>query len=166
MPTAAKAPVKRGRPAFKPPRPSGSKAKRSKSTSQQKSAAATNIESSSGSDDDIASHAAGKSSDSEIELVSSSADAAEPSNTQDPPPVVPPALITRLLYHHLEKEQGDKMKIGKEANMLVGKYLDTFVREAIARAAFERNQADEATGSGDGFIEVEFGNSLRFWQGC
>lgn len=48
------------------------------------------------------------------------------------------------------------MKIGTEANTLVAKYLDTFVREAIARAAFERNQADEATGTGDGFLEVGF----------
>ncbi|KAI4278663.1 MAG: hypothetical protein L6R38_005192 [Xanthoria sp. 2 TBL-2021] len=155
MPTASKAPVKRGHPAFKPPRPPRSKPTRSKPPPKRKSAPATNIESSSGSDDEIASHAAEKSTDSEIDVEPSSATAAGPSNTQDPPPMIPPKLITRILYHHLEKDEGDTMKIGREANTLVGKYLDTFVREAIARAAFERNQADEATGTGDGFLEVE-----------
>lgn len=59
------------------------------------------------------------------------------------------------------------MKIGREANTLVGKYLDTFVREAIARAAFERNQADEATGTGDGFLEVSYySNSLSLSEEC
>ncbi len=55
------------------------------------------------------------------------------------------------------------MKIGKEANTILGKYFDTFVREAIARAAFERSQADEATGTGDGFLEVRYrGNHKHF----
>ncbi|KAL8654923.1 MAG: hypothetical protein Q9226_003247 [Calogaya cf. arnoldii] len=155
MPSTSKPPAKRSRPTFKPPRPPSSKSTKPKPPTKRKSAPANEIESSSGSDDEIASYAAGKSSDSEIDLESSSATAAGPSSTQDPSPVIPPKLITRTLYHHLEKGEEDKMKIGKEANTVVGKYFDTFVREAIARAAFERTQADEARGTGDGFLEVE-----------
>ena len=68
--------------------------------------------------------------------------------------MIPPNLLTRLLHHYLEKKEGGVAKIGKEANVLVGKYMETFVREAIARAAFERAQAAESTGTRDGFLEV------------
>ena len=59
-------------------------------------------------------------------------------NAQDPPPTIPPALLTRLLHHHFKD---GNMRIGKEANGVVGKYMEIFVREAIARAAYERNEA-------------------------
>ena len=37
-----------------------------------------------------------------------------------------------------------------------GKYVETFVREALARAIFEREDADkEGAGVGDGFVQVE-----------
>lgn len=50
------------------------------------------------------------------------------------------------------------MRIGKEANAAVGKYFETFVREAIARAAFERAETvGSAGGRGDGFLEVSGG---------
>ncbi|KAL8927613.1 MAG: hypothetical protein Q9172_001323 [Xanthocarpia lactea] len=147
--------AKRGRPAFKPPQPLGSKSSRSKPTTRRKSAPATIVSSSSESDERIPSDAAGKSTGSETDLNVCSAPAAEPSSTQNPPPIIPPKLITRTLYHQLGKADGNDMKIGKEANIILGKYFDTFVREAIARAAFERSQADEATGTGDGFLEVE-----------
>lgn len=52
------------------------------------------------------------------------------SNTQDAPPTILPALLTRLLYHHFHD---DTVRIGKDAKEVVGKYMDTFVREAIAR---------------------------------
>lgn len=58
--------------------------------------------------------------------------------TQDAPPTIPPALLTRLLHHHFKDS---KIRIGKEANGAVGRYMETFVREAIARAAFERSEA-------------------------
>ncbi|KAL8906829.1 MAG: hypothetical protein Q9171_006109 [Xanthocarpia ochracea] len=154
MPTTT-ASAKRGRPAFKPPRPVGSKSSKSKPSTRRKSAQATIVSSSSESEERVPSDAVEKSTDSEIDLNVCSARAAEPLSTQDPPPIIPPKLITRTLYHHLGKADGNDMKIGKEANTKLGKYFDTFVREAIARAAFERSQADEATGTGDGFLEVE-----------
>lgn len=53
------------------------------------------------------------------------------------------------------------MKITKDANAVVAKYVDIFVREALARAAYERaggdGNADAGGGRGsvgDGFLEV------------
>lgn len=69
-------------------------------------------------------------------------------------PTIPPKLLTRLLHHHFQNE---KTKVGKDANAVVAKYVDVFVREAIARAAYERAEADGAGGKrgvGDGFLEV------------
>ncbi|EGS23047.1 uncharacterized protein CTHT_0015320 [Thermochaetoides thermophila DSM 1495] len=54
-----------------------------------------------------------------------------------------PELLTRILHEFFEKED---TRITKDANAAVAKYVDIFVREAIARAAVER---------GRGFLEVE-----------
>ncbi|KAK2762279.1 hypothetical protein FQN54_001289 [Arachnomyces sp. PD_36] len=74
-------------------------------------------------------------------------------------PAIPPKLLTRILHHHF---QSDKTKIAKDANRVVAKYVDIFVREALARAAYERqegNKQAEAAGGrrglADGFLEVE-----------
>ncbi|GFF31603.1 ADP-ribose 1''-phosphate phosphatase [Aspergillus udagawae] len=71
-------------------------------------------------------------------------------------PAIPPKLLTRLLHHHFKSE---KTKIAKDANEVVSKYVDVFVREALARAAYERAEglADRPGGIsiGDGFLEVE-----------
>lgn len=46
--------------------------------------------------------------------------------------------------------------MSKDANTVVAKYMEVFVREAIARAKFERDQAGGLDGlGGDGFLEVE-----------
>ncbi|KAI4122581.1 MAG: hypothetical protein LQ338_005737 [Usnochroma carphineum] len=144
-------PAKRGRPSFKPPRPAASKSTKSKATPRRKSAPAATIVSSSASEHDASSLANDTSSESDI---NSSMTVAGPSFTQDPPPAIPPKLLTRVLHHHFEKKDHGVTKMGKDANMLVGKYVETFVREAIARAAFERSQADAEAGMGDGFLEV------------
>lgn len=81
----------------------------------------------------------------------------KPSNTEleeNKPPPIPPKLLTRLLYESFEDKD---MKIGREAMSVAGKYIETFVREAIARAAYEREDADKASGgAGDGFLQVMF----------
>jgi len=69
-------------------------------------------------------------------------------------PKIPPKLLTRLLHHNFHNE---KTKVAKDANDVVAKYVDVFVREAIARAAYERAETDGAGGArsiGDGFLEV------------
>jgi hypothetical protein len=59
-------------------------------------------------------------------------------------PGIPPKLLTRLLYEGFEDKD---MKIGKDAMAVVGRYIETFVREALARAKAEREE-------GDGFLQV------------
>ncbi|KAK3396740.1 CENP-S associating centromere protein X-domain-containing protein, partial [Sordaria brevicollis] len=74
-------------------------------------------------------------------------------------PTVPSDLLTHLLYEFFES---DKTKITKDANEAVAKYVDIFVREAIARSVVERqggNNGGTITGGGGGvgggFLEVE-----------
>ncbi|KAL8993357.1 MAG: hypothetical protein Q9169_006409 [Polycauliona sp. 2 TL-2023] len=150
MPTTSKPTAKSGGGrTFKPPRPQNNK------TNPASKRKAVPVHTTPSSDDETNSKAASNSTDSELDPKSSSVTAAGPSNTQDPGLIIPPKLMTKALYHHLEKVEGDKIKIGKEANALVGQYFDTFIREAIARAAGERAKADEIAGTGDGFLEVE-----------
>lgn len=77
-------------------------------------------------------------------------------------PTIPPKLLTKLLHHHFQNE---KTKVAKDANAVVAKYVDVFVREAIARAAYEKAETTGAAGAtsiGDGFLEV----SLPFADRC
>lgn len=60
----------------------------------------------------------------------------------EPEKTIPPELLTRILHEFFEK---DGTKITRDANSAVAKYMDIFVKEAIARAAAERN---------GGFLEV------------
>jgi hypothetical protein len=78
-------------------------------------------------------------------------------------PTIPPKLLTRLLHHHFQNE---KTKIAKDANEVVAKYVDVFVREALARAAYERSEGGGGSSVADGFLEVRC-RSLRFsfWYG-
>ncbi len=46
-------------------------------------------------------------------------------SSQDFPLTIPPALLTRLVYYHFKHS---KMRIGKDAYGVVGKYRKTFVR--------------------------------------
>lgn len=48
---------------------------------------------------------------------------------------IPKELLTRILHEFFAK---DATRISRDANAAVGKYVDVFVREAIARAAVER----------------------------
>lgn len=75
----------------------------------------------------------------------------EPHSAMDDPdrPSIPPALLTTLLHQFMS----DEMRISKGADKAVGKYMETFVREAVARAAFERAGEKEL---GGGFMEVSF----------
>ena len=56
---------------------------------------------------------------------------------------IPPGLLTRLLHEFFQQEE---TKINKDANEAVAKYMDVFVREAIARSCSERREG--------GFLEV------------
>lgn len=67
---------------------------------------------------------------------------------------IPAELLTVLLHSFFKKEG---TRIGKEANRAVGMYMETFVREALARGAWIREEGNNGDGAGDGggFLEVE-----------
>ena len=69
-------------------------------------------------------------------------------------PAIAPDLLTTLLH---EAFTDDRTRISKAANDAVGKYMETFVREAIVRAAYERREkaGSQAAGGVGDFLEVE-----------
>jgi hypothetical protein len=77
---------------------------------------------------------------------------------------IPAELLTRILYEFFEREG---TRITRDANAAVARYVDVFVREAIARAAVERR---------GGFLEVSLtvlspgervgGWVVVGWAGC
>ncbi|KAG6032031.1 hypothetical protein E4U41_007341 [Claviceps citrina] len=73
--------------------------------------------------------------------------AARPTDAEEAPAPpeksIPKDLLTRVLHEFFTK---DATRISRDANAAVGKYMDIFVREAIARAAVEKSA---------GFLEVE-----------
>ncbi|KAI9769016.1 MAG: hypothetical protein M1835_006772 [Candelina submexicana] len=73
-------------------------------------------------------------------------------SSQDAPPTLPPKLLTKLLHEHFTDE---RTRINRDANKVVAKYMETFVKEALARAALEREESARGGGATDGFLEVE-----------
>lgn len=69
----------------------------------------------------------------------------------EPDKKIPADLLTRLLHEFFAK---DATRMSRDANAAAGKYFDVFVREAIARAAQERE---------GGFLEVCAVESV--WEG-
>ncbi|KAH0538439.1 hypothetical protein FGG08_004987 [Glutinoglossum americanum] len=72
----------------------------------------------------------------------------------DPSPTIPAKLLSRILHEHFEDE---RTRISKDANAAVGRYIEVFVKEALARAVEERKK-DGSSGGGamrDSFLEVE-----------
>ena len=142
MPERPSIPTKRKAPAFKPPRPAAKPKTAAKPTPRRKSAPTRAPASLSSSDDEAVQDESG-TSDPETTQAST--------NIHDPPPTIPPLLLTKLLHHHFSDEQ---TRIGKDANAVVGKYMDTFVREILARAAFERSEAEGTRGRAGDFLEA------------
>ena len=60
-------------------------------------------------------------------------------------------MLTTLLHEFFTD---DKTRISKAANEAVGKYMETFVKEAIVRAAYERRQVAGSGGVVGEFLEV------------
>lgn len=73
----------------------------------------------------------------DVQVVDDASDDGEPAKT------IPRDLLTRILHEFFAK---DATRLSKDANAAVGKYMDIFVREAIARAAIEKDS---------GFLEVQ-----------
>ncbi|KAL1953131.1 hypothetical protein VTO42DRAFT_3566 [Malbranchea cinnamomea] len=66
-------------------------------------------------------------------------------------PKIPSKLVTALLYHHF---QDGKTKITKDAAKLYAKYIEIFVREAVARAVYERKEKLESETIGSSRIQT------------
>jgi hypothetical protein len=175
--TSAAAANKRKRPDFSPPRPTVSKATGGNgvskaSASKSKGRVTTsNAHKSSRLTSSTPSESDSTAEESELESVARSPSPhsepdyilAEVTRTEvadDNEPTIPLALIHTLLNHHFSDK--DKTRISQDAKAVIGKYVDTFVREAIARSALERQEkgtedaAEELNGKGDdGWLEVE-----------
>ncbi|KAF2119931.1 CENP-S associating centromere protein X-domain-containing protein [Lophiotrema nucula] len=168
MPAAATATTARRKgPAFKPPRPVNGTTQPSKPTVPAKRASATGpsaaakkpttakpthkpiptiINSSESEQEDTF---------SEIDfddLEDASADEDRMTVTETQREAIPPKLLARLLYEGFED---GNMQIQKGALDLTGKYIEIFVKEAIARARFERRDARKGSTIADGFLQVE-----------
>ncbi|KAK6225754.1 hypothetical protein QIS74_01801 [Colletotrichum tabaci] len=138
MPRQSAQPAKRGRPAkSQEPAAAGTKRKATQQPARKKSGpfelsdsdAATRVV----VDEDDVEEAA----EEEEEEEEGGGSAEAPDNT------IPPELLTRLLHLFFEK---DDTRLSKDANAAAGRYMDIFVREAIARCIHERP---------GGFLEVE-----------
>lgn len=69
--------------------------------------------------------------------------------TQSP---IPEALVHKMIAHHFSRKD---VKMSRDARDLVTKYVEVFVREAIMRSAYERQEKERDSGGGGGFLEVE-----------
>ncbi|KAF2085561.1 hypothetical protein K490DRAFT_46367 [Saccharata proteae CBS 121410] len=86
-------------------------------------------------------------------LLESDTEIGVPLSTPLEAPPIPTKLLNKLLHEGFEDEE---MRIGKEAMAVAGKYVDIFVREAMARAVSQRKEDDKKIGGvGDGFLQVE-----------
>ena len=137
----ATVPAKRKAQAFKPPRPAAKTKNTTKATPRRKSAPTRRPASLSSSNDEAV---VGVTQSSSLEATAASL-------SREPRLSIPSELLSALLKHHFTDEETG---IGKDAKAVVGKYLETFVREALARAAFERSEADGNRGRGGDFLEV------------
>ncbi|KAJ4362655.1 hypothetical protein N0V95_001363 [Ascochyta clinopodiicola] len=73
----------------------------------------------------------------------------EPLTTAHP---IPAPLLARLLHENFEDAN---TQIQKGAMTLTGRYMEIFVREALARAKHERARSARNDGISDGFLQVE-----------
>ncbi len=91
----------------------------------------------------------------------SSAPVDEQPPDDDDTPSIPPDLLTTLIHEAFTDE---KTRISKKADTAVGKYVEIFVREAVARAVYERGLKEQEMGGngvGGGFLEVSGTPSWR-----
>lgn len=86
---------------------------------------------------------------SEVEVASPPVDARMVDAESEPEKSIPKDLLTRVLHEFFVK---DSTRLSRDANAAVGKYVDVFVREAIARAAVEKEA---------GFLEVSLEDKLE-----
>jgi hypothetical protein len=143
--------------AFKPPRPkSVATTPKSKTTKSAKSSKTTKSRKSniSAIDSSASSSEAASPPSSEPDFLLAELVPATP-EPEDDTPKIPEKLILTLLNNSFQNKE--KTKVGTGVASAVGKYVDVFVRETLARSVFERTERqkeDGMGGMGDGFLEV------------
>ena len=143
--------------AFKPPRPAAAAASTSRRTSAPK-------RSEPASDDDEDEESPTFSAPTRRETAATPATLANP-DPNAPPPSIPPDLLAHLIHHHLRDKDPRGLKMDRTAQVLVAKYMETFVREAMARARHEKNGSEG--GAGRVFLEVRPSTMrCRKWGRC
>ena len=171
------APAKRSRPAFSPPRPRKSKSKATKSSKPtesnkkrsrpSKTTTTSTAKSSKRPRRDSHTDTASSGSEAEAEA-SSTSNSQSPARSPSPTHIlvepistasdtIPLALIHHIANTHFTSEK--QTILTKDALTLLGTYVDTFVREAVTRCAYERADADgeglgKETVGGQGWLEV------------
>ncbi|KAJ0305806.1 hypothetical protein COL5a_002607 [Colletotrichum fioriniae] len=138
MPRQAADPAKRGRPGKAQQPAAGAKRKATQQPARKKSGPFELSDS-----DAPASRGQREADDPEEEVEEEGEEQDEEAEDEGPDNTIPPELLTRLLHEFFEK---DDTRLSKDANLAAGKYMDIFVREAIARCVHERP---------GGFLEVE-----------
>ena len=74
-------------------------------------------------------------------------------------PSIPIPLLHRIMHHSFKNPE--ETKLSTDARACMGRYIETFIREGIARCAFEvgekatEGRSDSALGHDDGWLEVE-----------
>ncbi|CAK7271368.1 hypothetical protein SEPCBS57363_004583 [Sporothrix epigloea] len=51
---------------------------------------------------------------------------------------LPPALLARLLHHFFQNPNGTTTRLTQDAHVSINKYMEIFIREAVARSVAER----------------------------
>lgn len=172
------APTKRTRPDFDPPRPKASKSaagktkategskKRSRPSSDgtaKKTRKVAPSPSLHDSEDDRSDPLSDHDEDASQESPPPSSEAeqakspepdhmlVEITNEPDADASISLPLLRRTMQEHFKDEA--KTKISTDALKILGVYIDTFTREAIARCALERKEKDDQA-AGDSWLEV------------
>lgn len=78
-----------------------------------------------------------------------SAPAIDEDNDNEDSPAIPRPLLVKIMARHWDNEG---TRIQKGALKVLGRYMDVFVREAVARAVLERDE--NGSGGGGDFLEV------------
>ena len=107
-------------------------------------------------DDEPTEQEADDASDADMMLAEITHDLPEDSALE---PSIPIPLLHRIMHHSFKNPE--ETKLSTDARACVGRYIETFIREGIARCAFEvgekatEGRSDSALGHDDGWLEVE-----------
>ena len=77
----------------------------------------------------------------------------QPARSNEDEHPISPKLLLRIMHEHFKH---DDTKITSEAMAIMVKYFEIFIKEAIARANFERDDTNATNGATSSFLEVNY----------